>query len=240
MVHPASRTIARCLLAAVVSGAPAARAADTAKPAAAAIEFVMPAAGAFIPAGTVIVAGRLPDGAGFVNLLLDGAPVADIARSGRTFSANLAPGPGPHTLEARAGDLGARLLFTSGSGGRGRAPYRYHVPVLEGRCAECHAGVRRPAANAESETCKTCHRKLATIYPYVHGPLAGGKCVVCHEPHGSSWPSLTIADARTMCTACHDQPGSLDHVEKARSRVCYLCHNPHASMNRKFLYEIVK
>ena len=240
MVHPASRMIARCLLVAIVSGASAARASDIAKPAAVTIEFVMPAAGAFIPAGTVIVAGRLPDGAGFVNLLLDGAPVADIARSGRTFSVNLTPGPGPHTLEARAGDLGARLLFTFGSGGRGRAPYRYHVPVLEGRCAECHAGVRRPAANAESETCKSCHRKLATIYPYVHGPLAGGKCVVCHEPHGSSWPSLMVADARTMCLTCHDQPGSLDHVEKARSRVCYLCHNPHASMNRKFLYDIVK
>ena len=112
--------------------------------------------------------------------------------------------------------------------------------MLEGRCAECHAGVRRPAANAESETCKTCHRKLAMIYPYVHGPLAAGKCVVCHDPHGSTWPALTVADARSMCIACHDQPGSLDHVEKARSRVCHLCHNPHASMNKKFLYDIVK
>ena len=215
-------------------------AAESVKPSAAAIEFVMPSPGAFIPAGTVIVAGRLPDGAGFVNLLLDGAPVAGITREGRTFSAKLTPSPGPHTLEARAGDLVAILPFTSGSGGRGRTPYRYHVPVLEGRCSECHAGVRRPAAKAESETCKSCHRKLATIYPYVHGPLAAGKCVVCHEPHGSSWPSLTIADARTMCTTCHDQPGSRDHVEKARSRVCYLCHNPHASMNKKFLYDIVK
>ena len=200
----------------------------------------MPAAGAFIPAGTVVVAGRLAEGAGFVNLLLDGAPVAEVTRVGRTFSANLTPGTGPHTLEARVGDLAASLSFTYGSGGRGVAPYRYHVPVLEGRCAECHAGVRRAAPNAESETCKACHRKLAMIYPYVHGPLGAGKCVVCHEPHGSSWPSLTVADARAMCTTCHDQPGSLDHVEKARSRVCYLCHNPHASMNRKFLYDIVK
>jgi predicted CXXCH cytochrome family protein len=214
--------------------------AAAADPPTGAIRFVMPAAGAFIPAGTVVVAGRLPEGAGFVNLLLDGAPVAGVTRSGSTFSANLTPGPGPHTLDARAGDHISSLRFTFGSGGRGQVPYRYHVPVLEGRCAECHAGVRRPAANAESETCKSCHRKLGTIYPYVHGPLAAGKCVACHEPHGSSWPSLTVADARTMCTTCHDQPGSLAHVEKSRSRVCYLCHNPHASMNRKFLYDIVK
>jgi len=239
-VHLSVRASALIALVAGVAVVGICRAADTAMPPAGAIEFVMPAAGAFIPAGTVVVAGRLPEGAGFVNLLLDGAPVVDITRSGRTFSANLTPGPGPHTLDARVGDLEASLLFTFGSGGRGRAPYRYHVPVLEGRCAECHAGVRRSAANAESETCKACHRKLAMIYPYVHGPLAAGKCVVCHEPHGSLWPSLTIADARTMCITCHDQPGSLDHVEKARSRVCYLCHNPHASMNKKFLYDIVK
>jgi predicted CXXCH cytochrome family protein len=227
-------------LAAASAGAAPARAAPPARPAATAIEFVMPAAGAFIPAGTVVVAGRIPEGAGFVNLLLDGTPVAGIVRSGGTFSASLAPGLGPHTLDARAGDLSASLAFTFGTGGRGAAPYRYHAPVLEGRCDQCHEGVRRPAANAEAETCKGCHRKLAMMYPYTHGPLAAGKCVVCHEPHGSSWPSLTSGDARTMCTSCHDQPGSLDHVEKARSRVCYLCHNPHASMNRKFLYDIVK
>ncbi|MHB8834456.1 MAG: cytochrome c3 family protein [Candidatus Methylomirabilia bacterium] len=236
----AVRALLLMVAVAVNGAAQNSRAADAAKPSSSAIEFVMPAAGAFIPAGMVIAAGRIPEGAGFVNLLLDGVPVAEITREGRTFSATLTPGPGAHTLEARAGDLAARLLFTSGSGGRGRTPYRYHVPVLEGRCADCHAGMRRPAANAESETCKSCHRKLATIYPYVHGPLAAGKCVVCHEPHGSSWPSLTVADARTMCTTCHDQPGSLNHVEKARSRVCYLCHNPHASMNKKFLYDIVK
>jgi len=200
----------------------------------------MPAAGAFIPSGAVVVAGRLPEGAGYVNLLLDGASVAEISRVDRTFSAQLTPGPGPHTVEARAGTLSATLSFSFGTGGRGQSPYRYHAPVLEGGCAACHAGVRRAAAHAESETCTACHRKLAMIFPYVHGPLAAGKCVVCHDPHGSSWPALTPADARTMCASCHDQPGSLEHVEKARSRVCYLCHNPHASMNRKFLYDIVK
>lgn len=204
------------------------------------IEFVMPAAGAFVASGSVIVAGRLPEGVVFVNLHIDGVPVAEVSRSGRTFSATLAPGPGPHTIEARAGDLDARLLFSFGSGGRGQPPYRYHRPVLEGRCTECHASVRGTGAKAESRGCTVCHRKQAVFYPYVHGPLAAGKCLVCHDPHGSSWPSLTVADARAMCTVCHDQPGSLDHVEKARSRVCYLCHNPHASMNKKFLYDIVK
>jgi len=215
-------------------------AAADAPPAPAAIEFVMPAAGAFIPAGAVVAAGRVPAGAGFVNLLLDGVPVAEISRVGSTFSAVLTPAAGSHTLEARAGELSASLSFTFGSGGRGLIPYRFHAPVLEGRCAECHAGVRRSTANAEADTCKACHRKLAMVYPFVHGPLAAGKCLICHDPHGSRWPSLTVGDARSMCTSCHDQPGSLAHVEQARSRVCYLCHNPHASMNRKFLYDIVK
>jgi len=211
-----------------------------APPAPAAIQFVMPAAGSFIAAGPVVVAGKLPPGAGFVNLSLDGSPVGEISRTGSTFSAILTPAAGSHSLLARAGDLSASLSFTYGVGGRGLAPYRFHAPVLEGRCDECHAGVRRGRASAEADTCKSCHRKLAMIYPFVHGPLAAGKCLVCHEPHGSRWPSLTIGDAQSMCVSCHDQPGSLAHVEKARSRVCYLCHNPHASMNRKFLYDIVK
>jgi predicted CXXCH cytochrome family protein len=204
------------------------------------IVFLMPAPEAFIASGPVIVAGRLPQGASPLNLLLDGAPVPGLTRDGSTFSATIAPAPGPHTLLARAGDLAVSLSFAYGAGDRGRAPYRYHVPVLEGRCPECHAGVRRASPTAERDTCRACHKKMAMVYPYVHGPLAAGKCVVCHDPHGSSWPALTLADARTMCTSCHDQPGSLAHVEKARSRVCYLCHNPHASMNRKFLYDIVK
>jgi len=166
--------------------------------------------------------------------------VTEITREGRTFTATIAPALGTHALEARAGELVAKLSFTFGSGGRGTMPYRYHAPVVEGRCAECHAGVRQPSPSAEAAACTACHRKLAMIYPYVHGPLAAGKCVVCHDPHGSSWPALTVASARTMCTSCHDQPGSLEHVEKARSQVCYLCHNPHASMNKKLLYNIVK
>lgn len=229
--------LASSLLAPVGAGAVA----DAApKAPATGIEFVMPAAGAFIPSGLVVVAGRVPPGAGFVNLLLDGAPVVEILREGDTFSAMLTPGPGAHTVQARAGELTANLAFAYGTGGRGLAPYRYHAPVLERRCAECHAGVRRRGAMAEADTCKPCHRKLAMIYPYVHGPLAAGKCVVCHDPHGSKWPSLTVGETKAMCASCHDQPGSAEHVEKARTRVCYLCHNPHASMNRKFLYDIVK
>ena len=52
--------------------------------------------------------------------------------------------------------------------------------------------------------------------------------------------ALAADDSKQLCTRCHDQPSSLEHIDKARSRVCYLCHNPHASMNRRFLYDIVK
>lgn len=213
---------------------------EKAAPAEAAIEFVMPAHGAFIPGGPVIVAGRLPPGAEWVNLLLDGEPAAEVNRDGRSFDATLTPVAGIHELEARAGSISAKITFTYGTGGRGAPPYRYHRPVLERRCAECHAGVRRQVANAEAATCKNCHRALAVIYPYVHGPVAAGKCLVCHDPHGSSWPALMPTAAKTMCTSCHDQPSSLQHIEKSRSQVCYLCHNPHAGMYKKFLYDIVK
>lgn len=235
------RRRAPALAAAACLAASAALAGDEPKPApAAAIEFLMPSAGAFIPSGPVVVAGRLPPGAGFVNLILDGAPVADVAREAAAFSATLTPRPGPHTLEARAGDLSAIVTFASGTGGRGATPYRYHTPVLEGRCAECHMGLRRQTARAEADTCTACHRKLAVVFPYVHGPVAAGKCLVCHDPHGSSRPALLTAEPKALCTGCHDQPASLGHIDTARSRVCYLCHNPHASMNRRLVYDIVK
>ncbi|HWR98600.1 MAG TPA: cytochrome c3 family protein [Candidatus Methanoperedens sp.] len=232
-----SALVAVLCLAAVTEG----RAGEDAKPAPSpAIRFLMPSPGAFIPSGPVIVAGRLPPGAGFVNLILDGSPLLEVTREGAAFSATLTPRPGPHALEARAGDLTATITFGSGTGGRGAAPYRYHTPVLEGRCAECHTGVRRATVRAEAETCTACHRKLAVFFPYVHGPVAAGKCLVCHDPHGSNLPALATSDPKSLCTGCHDQPSSLAHIDQARSRVCYLCHNPHASMNRRFLYDIVK
>ncbi len=200
----------------------------------------MPTRGAFIPGGQVIVAGRLPEGVTWANLLLDGEPVPDAVVAGGTFIARLSPVPGSHELEVRAGATSAVLPFVYARGGGGAPPYRYHLPVLEERCAECHGGLRREDPRAEKRTCTGCHRALAVIYPYLHGPVAAGQCLVCHDPHGSSLPALGPANAKDLCIACHDQPTTLEHVQKARSRVCYLCHNPHGSMNRRLLYDIVR
>jgi len=200
------------------------------------LEFRLPPAGAFIPSGPVVAAGRVPPGTGSIELRLDGAPLAGVARDGDNFSVTLTPHPGPHTLEARAGGLTATVAFASGTGGQGTPPYRYHPPVLEGRCAECHTGVRRKVARAEAKTCTVCHRKQAVFFPHIHEPVKEGTCLVCHDPHGSTRPALLTADTKTLCTECHGEP-SAAHVEQGRSSACHLCHNPHASMNPKFLYE---
>jgi predicted CXXCH cytochrome family protein len=220
------------------------RAADASAPAApeadGGVVFLMPTDGAFLPGGPVIVAGRLPAGATWANLLLDGAAVPEAVVSGGTFVARLSPVPGRHEVEVRVGEAAYRLAFVYARGGGAARPYRYHRPVLEDRCAECHAGVRAAGPGAEKRTCTGCHRGQAVVYPYVHGPVAAGQCLVCHDPHGSALPALAPATARDLCVGCHDQPSTLQHVEKARSRVCYLCHNPHASMNRRLLYDIVR
>lgn len=222
-------------VAAVASDGGPSRAAGSAGP-----EFVMPSHGGFIAGGTVIVAGRTPSEAGPLTLLLDGSPVEGVVREGRAFRAVLTPGRGRHVVEAQAGGRSATIAFFFGERVPGRSPFRYHRPVLEGRCAECHAGVRRSGMNAEAQTCRSCHRRMNIVFPHVHGPVAAGKCLVCHDPHGSELAALTKADPRTLCTSCHDQPTTMEHVERARSRVCHLCHNPHASMNPKLLYDIVQ
>ncbi|HEY6000701.1 MAG TPA: cytochrome c3 family protein [bacterium] len=239
-MSPRPRTVLLAAALAALAASPCRAQGDAPPAAPATVEFLMPAAGAFIPSGMVVVAGRLPPGAGFVNLLLDGSPVAEVTREGTTFSATLTPSAGAHTLEARARDLSGTITFAAGTGGQGIAPYRYHRPVLEGRCAECHTGLRRTSERAEAETCTACHRKLAVVFPYVHGPVAAGKCLVCHDPHGSTRQALITAEPKELCVRCHDQPSSLEHIDTARSRICYLCHNPHASMNRRFVYDIVK
>jgi predicted CXXCH cytochrome family protein len=232
-----ARRRALSLAAAACLAAAAALAGGSVKSAAAGpIEFVMPPPGAFVPSGPVIVAGRLPAGTATLELILDGAPFAGVTREGDTFSATLTPRPGAHTLEARAGGVSATIAFASGTGGQGAPPYRYHPPVLEGRCADCHAGVRRKIARAEAKTCTVCHRKLAMVFPYVHEPVKEGTCIICHDPHGSTRTALITADAKTLCAECHGEP-SAAHIEQGRSVTCHLCHNPHASMSPKFLYE---
>jgi predicted CXXCH cytochrome family protein len=119
--------------------------------------------------------------------------------------------------------------------GGSSAPYSYHKPLVENECTACHDETEEESSTTEAAACYRCHTAKSVIFPYVHGPVAAGKCLVCHDPHGSSLPGLTRRRVRDMCTSCHNQPSTRKHIDSSRSSVCTLCHNPHYGMERFLL-----
>jgi predicted CXXCH cytochrome family protein len=199
-----------------------------------AVTFISPSPGALIVEGPVVIAGRLPAGEGKPHFLLNGRLLEGVSRKGPSFSASVTPAKGFNEMEVRQGDSATRLSFFYGSTMPGQPTYRFHAPLVEGTCDTCHRE-RRDGPLTEAALCHQCHPDRSTIYPFVHGPVAAGKCLLCHDAHGSSRPALGRVRLPEMCTSCHDQLSTRKHTDTSRSKICILCHNPHYGMNRSLL-----
>lgn len=106
-----------------------------------------------------------------------------------------------------------------------------HAPIFgEESCLACHRIHPSAEDKGERELCLSCHGKddyrtstpLANIArevggkPFLHGPVAEGRCIPCHDPHGSknfrlltgSYPDSLYApfapEAYSLCFHCHD------------------------------------
>jgi predicted CXXCH cytochrome family protein len=198
------------------------------------IAFVFPWPGSIIAEGPVIIAGTLPEGDGDVLFLLNGRPVEGFLRKGRTFSGNITPPRGFNEIQVRLGEQRAIFSFHYGVKGGGREPFAYHQPTTEAECAACHSKSAQENTFTEAAICYGCHTAKAVMFPFVHGPVAAGRCLICHEPHGSNIPGLTRLPPQALCTQCHDQPSTEEH-SVTRSRVCTLCHNPHYGSTKAML-----
>jgi predicted CXXCH cytochrome family protein len=199
------------------------------------VRFISPWPGALINRGPVIVAGTLPPDASQTHFLLNGRPLGSVKRTGNSFSGAFTPPRGFNEFEVRTGDRRTRMNFVFNIQSGSKAPYSYHQPLVENECATCHEKTGEQSALTEAAVCYRCHTAMAVMFPYVHGPVAAGKCLVCHDPHGSSLPNLTRARVKDICTACHDQPSTWKHIDSSRNSVCTLCHNPHYGMKRTLL-----
>jgi predicted CXXCH cytochrome family protein len=182
----------------------------------------------------VVIAGRLPPGSAKTHFLLNGRLLEGITRKGDSFSGSINPAKGFNEVEVRLGDSASSLSFVYGSRTQELPIYSFHSPLVKGTCDPCHRE-RRGGALTEAALCYQCHRPKTVIYPYVHGPVAAGKCLICHDAHGSSFPSLGRVKLTQMCISCHDQLSTKKHTDISRSRVCTLCHDPHCGMNRSLL-----
>jgi predicted CXXCH cytochrome family protein len=198
------------------------------------VTFVSPVHGSLVVDEKVTLAGRLPAGAARASLFLNGHPVEGVRRQGSSFSASLAPVRGFNEIEVRMKGRSARLTFVYKLKAAGRVPYRFHQPLIDEVCEPCHDEKGGRDAALDGALCRKCHGTRAVMYPYVHGPVAAGKCLVCHDPHGSTLPALTRSETKAMCTFCHDQLSTAQHTS-GRTRVCTICHSPHYSMKRFLL-----
>jgi predicted CXXCH cytochrome family protein len=198
------------------------------------VTFVSPVHGSLVVDEKVTLAGRLPSGVPRASFFLNGHPVEGVRLHGSSFSASLVPSKGFNEVEVRMEGRSARLTFVYKLKAAGRIPYRFHQPLVDGICEPCHTERGGRDAARDAALCRQCHGTRAVMYPYVHGPVAAGKCLICHDPHGSSLPALTRSETKEMCTFCHDQLSTAQHTS-GRTRVCTICHNPHYSMKRFLL-----
>jgi len=169
-----------------------------------------------------------------LTVTLNGTRIA-VGRVGNAFSGQLVLRPGRNLVVAAAGpgDTATLTIVHDPAAGEGR--YRFHDPILDGDCKECHPkGVGRTSA-VEAKLCRSCHDPKGGER-YVHGPIGAGQCTVCHDPHGSARPALLRLAVRDLCRTCHDQNRTKEHIERAGSRLCTECHDPHGSGKQYLLY----
>lgn len=149
-----------------------------------------------------------------------------------------------------------------------------HAKVLERKfvhgamqkgCDACHAeldtsvtphkprGKSATGQKAERpEACTgSCHDAKAFEGPFVHAPVAEGKCGTCHDPHASDFVGLARTRPAELCLDCHPdvrkrphmivgfsasghpigdaKKEAADPLRAGKPFYCAACHEPHRS-----------
>ena len=116
----------------------------------------------------------------------------------------------------------------------------FHGPVFEGKCEECHVGVKKvkgfDSKNCVAvkkklfRACISCHKDIA-FKQFVHWPLKYGECTSCHNSHGSANEFQLVSTGADLCFQCHDKQMNMNKFKHGPSAMgeCVLCHDPHSS-----------
>jgi predicted CXXCH cytochrome family protein len=132
-------------------------------------------------------------------------------------------------LERRQAEAGSKASGPTGS---------QHAPYAEKRCDDCHDKAKGGLKLPKQELCLSCHTDLMAG-DFAHGPAAVGDCVACHLPHTSAQPSLLVQAPGQICGVCHKeerQAAAMHERFLKQGVICTVCHNPHGSQIRFFLY----
>jgi len=196
------------------------------------LKVLAPPDGALLANSPVMLIGS--GSAGDLEVTLNGRKVDAVKQVGRAFTGSLVLTEGKNVLLVKAGVESRQYTFEYQVKAAGGPVYRYHDPVGDGECKDCHPqGVGRTSPVTEARLCNTCHDPK-TGFKNLHGPLGAGQCSICHDPHGSAYPAFLVMGVRALCLQCHAQSRSQTHIEKSGDRQCPECHNPHGS-EKQFL-----
>ena len=119
---------------------------------------------------------------------------------------------------------------------------------VQNNCRVCHGTFKQWGFSAPTrliagvpKLCYNCHTDYTISAPFVHGPVAVGRCLICHNPHQSKVEHLLKEPEPKLCYQCHDiTPYTVSapfvHGPVAVGQ-CLICHNPHQSKTEHLLKE---
>ncbi len=121
---------------------------------------------------------------------------------------------------------------------RAAPPGVRHKPYADRECISCHESQFSQKLRGEvAEICQLCHKNTFASRPFLHTPVATGRCLECHKPHESRESALLALPERQLCAKCHEEKhvlGTSAHA-KIGDAACHVCHDPHGGQQKFYL-----
>jgi predicted CXXCH cytochrome family protein len=121
-----------------------------------------------------------------------------------------------------------------------------HTPVRRGQCAACHdshsSNLKGLLKKSLGATCFECHTKLKKKYKNIHEPFEKGQCDACHWSHQADNYQLLKSEPVKLCRSCHgetDIGAAHKNFPVKVNKDCLSCHNPHGSMNKAMIRDVI-
>jgi predicted CXXCH cytochrome family protein len=122
----------------------------------------------------------------------------------------------------------------------------------EGDCLFCHENQQTAGGKGTahgnypvvSKSCKLCHQNHDSknkkyLRDNIHAPVAESDCSSCHVSSANKKNPFALKESLpTLCYNCHDQADYAKksiHAALGRKESCLLCHEPHASEQKKLM-----
>jgi predicted CXXCH cytochrome family protein len=147
--------------------------------------------------------------------------------------------PGGETFLARYQAINAAIPLNI------KKAYLFHQEEqLPESCAACHdlqetRFIEKLGLEAQ-ESCTVCHQDILKV-AWQHSPASSKLCLTCHQQSLQPWRiGFPSGNSEDICFACHNSKLIWKSSQYVHGPLiaggCTLCHNPHGSDNRNYLW----